>query len=62
MKASKLLADVNLDIRVERGLKILEFATQYNLRKAYYRHCPLNSLGERDGLPKNKAMQHQEHT
>lgn len=62
MKGSKLLADVNLDIRIERGLKILEFGTQYNLRKAYYRHCPINiSPGDRENAAKAKALQRQEH-
>lgn len=42
MKESKLLADANLDIKIERGLKVLEFATQYNLRKAYYHNSNMN--------------------
>lgn len=63
MKGSNLLADVNLDIKIERGLKILEFATQYNLRKAYYRHCPINVVpGDRENNPKAKAVHRQEHS
>lgn len=62
MKGSNLLADVNLDIRIERGLKILEFGTQYNLRKTYYRHCPINIVpGDRENTAKAKTLNRQEH-
>jgi hypothetical protein len=37
-----LLAETQIDIKIERGLKILEFSTEHNLRKVYYRNCPLN--------------------
>lgn len=43
MKQNKFVAASQLDAKIDDGLKILEFATQYNLRKAYYRNSPFNA-------------------
>lgn len=41
-KQNKLLASIETDIKIEKGLKILEFATQYYLTRTYLRSTPLN--------------------
>jgi hypothetical protein len=41
MKQSKLQADIDTDIKIERGLKMMEFATQYYLQRSYLRINPL---------------------
>ncbi len=41
-KANKLLANIETNIKIERGLKVLEFATEYYLTRSYLRSTPLN--------------------
>jgi len=41
-KPNKLLANIETDIKIEKGLKIIEFATQYYLARSYLRSTPLN--------------------
>ena len=41
-KQNKFVASVETDIKIEKGLKILEFATQYYLTRSYLRNTPLN--------------------
>jgi len=50
-KANKLLANIETDIKIEKGLKILEFATEYYLARTYLRCTPLNySLNKKTTL------------
>lgn len=56
-----MLADANLDIKIERGLKVLEFATQYNLRKAYYRNSNMNIFNEQDEKNASKSKVAEKH-
>lgn len=41
MKSNNLLEGINTDIKIEKGLKILEFGAQFYLHRTYLRNCPL---------------------
>lgn len=41
-RPNKLLAGIETDIKIEKGLKILEFATEYYLTRSYLRSTPIN--------------------
>lgn len=43
MNNNKLCEDIDIDIKIEKGLKILQFGSEYLLRKNYFGNCPLNS-------------------
>ena len=49
-KTNNLLSGIETDIKIEKGLKIFEFATEFYLYRTYLRNCSLNIfLDEKKG-------------
>lgn len=41
---NNLTEGIETDIKIQQGLRILEFGSEFLIRKAYLRNCPLNRV------------------
>ena len=52
---NNLTEGIETDLKIEQGLNILEFGTEFLLQQAYLRNCPLNSCN--DGKTSRKVFE-----